>query len=377
MLANALREGLGTYARSDSKRVPSGRLWPNGEFSLGYTKVGEEIDPSNEWMWCNAAPTVPEHELDARLEAMHELLEAVQDFYRLHAELAASGLSLSNVFNSHKHLPPTKKGLKGLTGKGTKMLRSACYLLEQKLGRDDCVMITLTVPTLGRAARVRLAQRWGVLTNRLVQYLSRELVRSGRSPAIAGCVEIQTGRLEKYRQAYLHLHLVCPAHSNTGGRWAIEADALRTWWNDAIERIVECKLPNMPRIETAIVEKSVEGYLGKYLSKGTGEELDSFIGDLGESAVPGQWWFMSSTMRNAINAATKSGKNVGVILDCFVNHVLESGTGEGLQYIRHIDCDMGGKLVTVGYVGRLDHDAAKEVREMMSELDVGAVLNFA
>lgn len=365
-MRNSIRSGLGTYVQGRPQIIPSGRLWPNGEFSLGYCRVGQEGSEEDEWAWVRPERHLAGEELDARLQGMNELLEEMQEFYRLSGELAASGLTLSNVWNSHKPIPPTKKGLKGLTGHGTKMLRSACWLLEERLGKEDCVMITLTVPTLGREDRRRVAEQWGVITNRLVQWLTRELVKAGRSPVIAGCVEIQTARLERYRQGYLHLHLVCPAHSNSGGTWAIDARKLRTWWAECLERTIGKTLPSMPRIETAIVEKSVEGYLGKYLSKGTGAELAGFIGDLGESAVPGQWWFMSAPMRAAIVENTVSGRNAGAIIDAMVNHLLEVGDGEGFSYVRHIDCMMNGLPVTVGYVGRFSPELAADIRAIMS-----------
>lgn len=364
-MANSMRAALGTEVASRQAKVPSGRLWPNGEFSLGYTVQGQESDPGQEWKWTGGESGLTPNELDERLECLHSWLEAVDSTCQVSGQLALRLLTLSNVWNSHKPTTPTKNGLQGLTGYGTKMLRSACYLLEERLGKDDCVMITLTVPALGRDARRRLAEQWGVVTNRLVQYLSRALLSAGRAPVIAGCVEIQTGRLEKYRQGYLHLHLVCPAHSNTGGCWAIDASELRTWWKECIERYAQTSLPHLPRVETAIVEKSVEAYLGKYLSKGTGEELAGFVADLGESAVPGQWWFMSSPMRRAVKAETRSGINCGAVLDVMVNHLLEQGTGEGFDYIRHIDCEMSGRRITVGFVGKLSPELAAELRAML------------
>lgn len=342
-----------------------GRLWPNGEFSVGYSPTGEEGHEREEWSWTGGSKGLSEEDLSARLEYMESWLDYQAAACSLPASAALQILTLSNAPDSHRPPVRTPQGLKGLTSNGTKMLRSACYLLEQKLGRDDCVMITLTVPTIRREARKALALRWGKVTNRLVQYLTRALVKAGRSPVIAGCVEIQTARLEKYRQGYLHLHLVCPAHSNTGGRWAIDASALRTWWSEEIERTINCTLPNMPRVETAIVEKSVEGYLGKYLSKGTGAELESFIGDLGVDAVPAQWWFMSSPMREAVKSGTREGVNAGALLDALVNNLLEYSGGEGFEYVRHIDCSLGGLPVTVGWVGRLSPGLLREAMAML------------
>lgn len=365
-MRNSIRARVGSYSLSSARRIPSGRLWPNGEFTLGYTRDGDESDRPSEWAWTGEGRYLTSNELEQRLEAMHELLDEVEAFYRMSGELACSGLNLSNVWNSHKSVEAKKKGLKGLTGWGSKMLRSACYLLESRLGTEDVVMVTLTVPTLQRAQRIRLAQQWGVLTNRLVQYLTRALVKAGRTPVIAGCVEIQSARLEKYRQGYLHLHLVCPAHSNTGGVWAIDASALRTWWKEAIERVIECPVTSLPRIETAIVEKSVEAYLAKYLSKGSGDDLEKFIADLGEGSVPGQWWFMSAPMRRAVVQGTRSGRNAGVLLDALVQTALSEGNPTQFAYLCPVDCALGGRPTLVGWVGKLPPEMLSDVMAMLS-----------
>jgi hypothetical protein len=245
------------------------------------------------------------------------------------------------------------------------MIRSGAFLLEDRLGKEDVVMITLTVPTLSREGRLAVAENWGSLVNRLVQYLSRELSSQGRPAAVVGCVEVQTARLEKYRQAYLHLHLVCPAHSNKGRYWAIEAGALRAWWKAALERVTKTTLPNPPRVETAIVEKSVEAYLAKYMSKGTGEELEAFVADLGEDSIPGQWWFCSAPMRQRIVAETYHGPNCGALLEAQIQHLLELGSGEGFEYIRHVDRKVGKSLVTCGWVGKLSPGLRQDLTSML------------
>lgn len=366
MLVEAIARRVDSYRAKNPRYRPVGRLWPNGEFSLGYAIDGHATTDEENTSFFRGGRFMTGKELDERLTAMEDVLEAQGGFYSGCAPLGAVGLTLSNALNSHKAPSRTKYGLKGLTGHGAKMLRSACWLLEQRLGKDDVVMVTLTVPTLDREARRRLAESWGSLTNRLVQKVSRDLIGAGRPAAIAGCVEVQTARLQKYSQGYLHFHFVCPKFSNRGGTFAVQASDLRSWWKSAIERIIRCELTTLPRIETAPVETSVEGYLGKYLSKGGGEELAGFVGDLGEDAVPGQWWFMSAPMREAVKSGTKQGGNAGELLDAIVNHLLELGDGGGFKYIRHIDCNISGLPVTVGWVGRLTDDLANEVREMLS-----------
>lgn len=366
MLVDAIASRVGSYRAKNPRIRPMGRLWPNGEFSVGYAVDGHATTEEENNSFFRGDRFMTGQELDARLEGMEELLEEQSRFYSMSAQAGIVGLTLSNALNSHKQTLGRKNGLNGLTGNGAKMLRSACWLLEKRLGKEDVVMVTLTVPTLNREHRKLLAESWGVLTNRLVQRVSRYLIAAGRPAAIAGCVEIQTGRLKKYRQGYLHFHFVCPKFANKGGTFAVRADDLRAWWKGAIERIIGCQLTSLPRIETAPVETSVEGYLGKYLSKGGGEELAEFIGDLGQDSVPGQWWFMSTPMRNAVKSGTVQGSNTGEILDCFVNHVLEQGTGEGFEYIRHIDCIFDNRPVTVGWVGRLTPELAEQVRSFLA-----------
>jgi hypothetical protein len=132
-----------------------------------------------------------------------------------------------------------------------------------------------------------------------------------------------------------------------------------------LERVIKSTLPCLPRVETAVVEKSVEAYLSKYLSKGSGEELAAYIEDLGEECVPGQWWFCSARMREAINDNTLAGANVGALLETMVEHLLEVGTGEGFEYIRHVDRPVGGHLVTCGWVGRLAPEMRRELDTML------------
>lgn len=364
-MRNAYRARVGTYQRSRQDSKPVGRIWPNGEFTLGYGVVGEEGSREEEWSWTGGHRGLTEEELDVRLECLDGWLEVVAGVYSVSAQLAGVYLTLSDTPNSHRSTPRPKYGLKGLTGKGRKMIRSGAYLLEKRLGKDDVVMITLTVPTLSRPERIAVAKQWGHLTNRLVQYLSRELVRQGRAPVIVGCVEVQTGRLKKFSEGYLHLHLVCPAHSNAGRAWAIDAKELRAWWKSALERVTKTTLTHLPRVETAIVEKSVEAYLAKYLSKGSDEGLEDFVEDLGEDCVPGQWWFCSAPMRDAIRKNTLSGDNCGALLESLVEHLLEMGTGEGFEYVRHVDRLVDGKLKTCGWVGRLCPELRDEIDLML------------
>jgi hypothetical protein len=305
---NNIRAAIGTTQTKKGAKSPSGQLWANGEFGLGYFTEYEETTRAEETNWYLADG----QEVDRQLTPEE-----------------VDSITLSDVPNSHKH------GLKGITGHGKRMVRNGCFLLEERLGTVDCALWTFTVPTLGKEARKTLAKNWGKLTNRLVQYLSRQLGRAGRPPAIIGCTEIQTARLKKYREGYLHLHLVCPLHSNNGGRFALDVDDVRAWFTNALVKFAETKLPTLPRVQVEQVRKSAESYMGKYLSKGGSEELAAYIEDLGVESVPGQWWFCSALMRDRIKKTTKTGRNCGIVLESVIQHTLSRGQ-ESLQVRRYI-----------------------------------------
>jgi len=369
-MKNKTRAKVGSYSMSGRRMVPVAKVWPNGEFSLGYAGEGDEASPLEEWSWTGEGDPLEERNHDARLECLHGWLDAVAEIYSVSARLAVGLLTLSNARNSDKAAEPTKYGLHGITGTGAKMLRSAAFIMERDYGCSDVTMGTFTVPHLEKAERALLARQWGRLTNDLVRYLRRELEAQGRPPVVAGCTEIQSARLEARSEGYLHLHVIWPAHSNMGRRWAVDADGVRAWWKKAIERIIGRELPVVPRIETAIVQKSVEAYLGKYLSKGSDDCLGQFVADLGFESVPGQWWFMSSYLKGKIKAETLTGRNLGDVLEAYIEHTVTMGTGAGFEWLCHVDLSLDGRLVTVGYVGRLDR-ATRDDLAILLRIDSG------
>lgn len=337
----------GSMGRQVGKRH-FGRIWPNGNFSLGVGPVGQEAlefsddDPARGARWGAAGS--------------------------LSAAVAA--LTSSNALNSHTaQSEPTQRGLKGITALGQQSLRSACYLLERDYGKEDLCFATLTVPALPKGARFLLAQNWSELVRQLLQWVSRKLMQSGRPTKIAGCTEIQSRRLEASGEAYLHLHLVWPAHSNSADRlWAVEWAEAREWWSRALVRFSCCELPHHPRVELAPVKKSAERYMGKYLSKGNGQCLKEFIADLGEESVPPAWWFMTADLRHQVKAETASGPNTGEILYAVVQQALNESDLGDFEWVRPVFLEFGDSSIHVGWCGRLAPRAREDLLTLLSPL---------
>ncbi len=343
-----LRQQLGgSTGRTPDKR-PYGKIWPNGNFSLGVGPVGSE------------ALELADHD-EGNLAAWGDrpgLAEAV------------AALTSSNAPNSHTGEPERpQRGLKGITSLGQHMLRSGCYLLERDYGNSDLCFATLTVPTLSREGRVKLAGNWSELVRQLIQWVCRRLIAASRPTKVCGCTEIQTARLQQRSQGYLHLHVIWPAHSNAPGKlWAVEWADLRAWWESALIRYSGESLPHHPRVELAPVKKSAERYMGKYLSKGSGESLEQYVADLGEDAVPPAWWFMSATLRHQVKAELATGPNTGSLLQAVMADAFESGDFTIFEWVKHVEIQCGDRAITVGWCGRLRPAVRDDLLSLLAPL---------
>ncbi len=335
--ARETRTSLGSTAGSPPPKHPSGIIWPNGEFSYGFASDLTEVDLSSERYAFRAEP------VSGSVAVQPECL----------GYLTSSNVPNSDTADDGASNRP-QRGLKGLTGYGKKMLRSGCYVLERDYGNQDLCFATLTVPSLTRSGRIRLAGSWSELLNQLQKWLSRRLEAASRPTKLCGCVEVQTARLENSGQAYLHLHIVWPSHSNKASeRWAVTWAALRAWWGAAIIRFAGEALAHEPRVELAPVRKSCEAYMAKYVSKGSGDCLEAYVADLGAESVPATWWFMSSDLRTQVKSESAHGKNTGTLLDSFVQQCFEEGDFSPFVWIRHVELDLGDSTPTIGWVGKL------------------------
>ena len=344
----ALRQTWGgTMGRTPDKKH-YGRIWPNGNFSLGLGPVGQAA-------------------LELEEEGQGNLSRWDQG---AHLGDAVARLTSSNAINSHTPSEPrAERGLKGITALGQQMLRSGCYILERDYGNRDLCFATLTVPALPKGARYLLAVNWSELVRQLLQWVSRQLMKSGRPTKVAGCTEVQSGRLARTGEGYLHLHLVWPAHSNCAGRrWAVDWADLRGWWERALVRFSCCELPHHPRVELAPVKKSAERYMGKYLSKGSGECLDGFITDLGECSVPPAWWFMTAEMRQQVKAETANGPNTGTLLDAVIQNALEDGSLDIFEWIRPVMVTFTDRPIHIGWCGRLRAGVRDDLLTLLAPL---------
>jgi hypothetical protein len=347
----AVEKLKGTPSKTAVKRL-SGKVWPTGEFSFG------------------TYADRPDETLDNR----------DPDF---HWDDAPAPLNLTNLPNSR--IPPQcplsagaegtqkekktrgKYGKKGITGYGKKMLKSGGYVLGEMPQKYRLTFCTITLPPLPQEVRRAVSEGWGNMVNRLLEFLSRRLRKQGLAKAVLCATEVQPGRLKETSEAYLHLHLVWPNHRSRRKGWAIAPNDLRGWLVSYLETHYSLDEIGHVNVNTQAVKKSACNYLAKYVSKGS-EDVQAVIEDLGEEALPGQWWSMTKTLKERVWLAMDVGEKTGERLHEWLNYAWNYDDFTLFRYIYHVEVPINGVLVTVGWRGCLTPEALGLWKEMRGDL---------
>jgi hypothetical protein len=337
------------FASRVGQYVPTGRLWPSGEFSVGsrFVPGDEEIDGRPvSFTRAGDEGTAAAAPLDLRdVPNPHKSTECL---------LSAGSEGLKRPANREKY------GRKGITGYGKKMLRSLGALIDRQYPSHRVTFSTITMPELPQSGRRELALVWPELTRQLLQWLSRHLERAG-VPKVVGCVsEIQPRRLCSTGEGYLHLHLLWLNVPAKSGRWSVDVGALRAWVSKFLSK--RGLLPSSSHVNTDVrsVKGSKASYLAKYSSKGS-QEIEAFATDNGWDCVPSQWWNMTGAARSWVKGNTLSGDDVGELLTDLVQHLFDTADFSSVLYLHHVDLDLEGRLVTVGWFGAVDEATYKDL----------------
>ena len=296
------------------------RIYPNGEFSIWEEKKNVEI---------SGPPDQPDY------------------------------LGLSLVPNSHKialgmaEPPKTKapRGQKGITRLGAKTVRNAAFLLQEKYGLDRLGFYTFTLPLVDEVAEYSAGREWAEIIRIFLQSVTRLLKSAGLPPSYVGCTEIQEGRYARYGGLPLHLHMVCVGRQRKGP-WVIHSNQWRALWR----RAVVGRCPEFSEavfrasVDTVVVKKSVEGYLGKYMSKGVAALGPMLAEDPGLAEfLPRSWWCCSLNLKRAIGRRIAGGTGSAMKL---IRDVRSGDTR--VDYATEIKITMpDGCVLPVWVIGRL------------------------
>lgn len=363
--------------------VPTGRIWPSGDFSVGYRRVagdgrdrldtrsarqmvddGDYTLPGDDWEYGpygvpRPMPGMMSASQKAECNAFHEGV----------AE-GAQPLTLADLSNSHKGVARRAQyGLKGMTGYGKKMVRSAAAMIQRWARPGRTTFCTISFPECPQSQRAALASAWPEYLRQLIQWLGRRLERLGLPRAVCSVTEIQPKRLADGGQAYLHLHLVWPNHYARCGNWAVSAREVRAWSESFMVREGLMPEGGWVRVNVQPVRKSAGGYLSKYMSKGSAE-IAAMVEDVGVEAIPRQWWNLSKEARDWVKGELAHGDEAGRVLLATVEGIFKGVVPfRSVFYSLHeVMLDIGGKPRGVGWRGSLVESYRYELLQMIDSV---------
>lgn len=296
------------------------RVYPNGEFSVWTERATTKVSPP---------PDQPDY------------------------------LGLTLLANSHKVAlgiadpppPRAQRGSKGITKLGARTVRNAAFLLQKKYGRENLTFLTCTLPWLSETDEYEVGREWAEIVRIFNQSLGRLLAAAGLPKTYVGCTEIQMKRYMERGGLPLHLHIAFPGRKRFKS-WAISCDQLRAIWRNA----VKARCPQYEfcqwgaSVEAQMVKKDVEGYLGKYLTKGV-----ATLGALTEDDpglaefLPRAWWCCSLNLKAAIAKRVAGGNKTArkILQD------IRSGDTR-IAFSRVVELQMAdGVVVPVAIIGKL------------------------
>lgn len=318
------------------------RIYPNGEFSGGYVSDRRfdhrsETDPNafrygNLW-WFN----------DPSLRRwLEERISTGQE----------EPLDLSIPSNYHK-----RRGLNGITSRGSRLVRNTAYLLQKKYGRKRLSFLTLTVPPLGDDGERKVCDSWSDIVRLFGQWLKRSLRERGLPESYVGVTEIQEKRWRNRGEVGLHLHIVFVGRKTVGDGWSFSPGDFRGRWCQLLSHVVGYSVRSSSVENLQMVKKSASGYLGKYMSKGV-----MIVGEIaeakGEEYIPKAWYTCSIGLKRAFAKSTR------MIWDDEVNIMarlpLLSCSGVFSRVYVHT-IKLSGRDTLMGIGGQIDRDKARKL----------------
>lgn len=323
----------------------SGRVYPNGEFTVGV--VPRQLKPSD---ILPVKSTEDPH--------VTEVTEALKDFgldgalwaYGTGEDLGSSSVPILDI--------RAPKGLKGISSHGRRMIRNGCWMLEREFGKGRCGFGTLTLPDLTDEDYINVCKHWGEIVNRFSKWAQRRLKARGVKKYIVYVTEFQEKRYVKTRKAYPHLHLCYPARPERNYRWYLPASDIRRAWQRVVESHCVQHYNFGASVDCVVVKKSLGAYLSKYLSKGAGDIPRYLASGLPVECL-GHWWGNSGELRKAIKAETRSSPAIA-------RHIWENATelaaAGGIKWCRYItiETNLTGERI-IGLCGGL----AEETKLML------------
>lgn len=195
--------------------------------------------------------------------------------------------------------PRSKRGLKGMTGHGRKMVKSALALLQDKHGKDRLTFGTITLPTMTTEHHSLVCEQWSEFCRQFFQELTRLLARKGLDVNYVSVTENQEKRCKNYGLLFSpHLHYVHQGrHKN--GTWLVKPLEIRAIVQRILANITKVShlCDSCERLER--IKKDVVGYMCKYMTKGSQSSTN-----VPPSMIPSSWYGLTNALRDEVKSKT-------------------------------------------------------------------------
>jgi len=237
-----------------------------------------------------------------RDDSLESVARAIHLFSFILSQLYPNGevsLGLSTAVKSHKPPEPSEtrqRSGKAQTTYSKRMTRNCLARLEKRHGKHNLAFATYTLPDLPTDQLKTLSAKSGVIANRLVQEIKRDLERAGITAEIVWVVEIQEKRFDKTGAIAIHFHVVFQSRKNRYSPYAISKERNTEIWNRIISNALgyEIEMPYAANIQK--IKKSAENYMSKYMSKGS--KVAQKLADRNQiDLLPKNWWGATLSLR--------------------------------------------------------------------------------
>lgn len=330
------RKGAIPGRRYGGTMEPCGRLWPNGEFSVGYSPSGG-------------------------LEALEtEIERAVEGVAHL-------GLAIESNSHTEKDTGAPPRGTGGMTSYGRRLLRNAVSRLESVHGNECLSFVTLTLPQLEYEEFWACSSNWSEIVRVFYQKLGRLLESRGLPKSYAGCTELQPERSETEDVPALHLHFVVCGRKGRREAWRLRPSEFREVWASACSLYLFNQYDWSACENVQAVKYSAAAYLAKYVAKSGGCNPKIRSDGTGWS-LPTAWFNCSLGLKRWVTDNTRvDGVLMGMLEylcrkkiispDCeyYYEGVIEEMVGTGPHY----------------FVGKLTEDGMNELTKLWRVIKFG------
>lgn len=343
---------IGNTALSCPKKRFTGTLYPDRGFSIGSIPREQKLKSEQKYD-CDFKSQLDSYDTEEiiygkRVLHRHEIFTGLKNYDRF-------------IEGPESSQNPKTYGSKGITKYGIRVVRNSALLLERKYGKSRLAFGTATVPNYRSDVLRLVAGRWGEITRRFFEELSRELNRRGHKLNYVSVTEIQEKRFHSTGCAVPHLHWIYVCRDKRSSEFYIHSDKVRRIWErtlknalrDVSDRELRQGIEYNACIDTSTIRTSAVAYIGKYMSKGV-KVVNAMI-EKGWSEFPKQWW-------SACVAVKKMFKDSLVRLDSKtceaffygLEHYLHEGV---IEWASFVSVEINGRDRTMGLVGTLSKEA--------------------